>query len=446
MFDEDSEKTVLGSLLSDHELFSQVSEIIQPSDFYSNRNRLIYETIAESIDEGIEPDSLYIVSKIRGKGQLENAGGSGYIHDLSNFSSPLTVINVASSVRDLALRRTLLTNIKDVEKKVQNSEFNIETLLGDTEQAVFQVADRYSTNDIRHIRELQDEFIEYLAKIKEAQGKVTGLATHFSEFDKMTSGMHPGQLLIVAARPGVGKTTFALNIAKNAAVNEKAVVLFFSLEMPRIDLLVRMICSYAGVDSGKLRRGNINEKDTMKMVNAANKFYETDFYFDDYTGLTIWDLKQRSRRLASTLKTKGQKLGLIIVDYLQLMSTPATERSDSRQQQVASISRGLKLIAKELEVPVIALSQMNRDVEQRKDQKPQLSDLRESGAIEQDADMVMFIHPEKPAEEGGAQAETLPENSLVEIIVAKHRAGPSGNFKLGYAPHKFLFLNYEHHS
>ena len=436
-YDQEAEQIVLGSLIQNPEIFQEVSEFVKPDDFYFEQHRFIYISILEEMDQGRTPDLFILLSNLKTKNLLERVGNKSYLTQISGMGSSISAVIYSKKIKELSLRRSLLTQIKEIEKDSLDTTISLETLLSKTEKALSQIADRQTAYTVRHIRELNTEFIDYLEKVKTAKDGVTGIPSYFNSLDKITTGFKGGQLIILAARPGVGKTTFALNMAQRGALAGMPVVIF-SLEMNALELLLRMICADALIESSKVQKGFISEKDMERIYKSAVKIYASQLYVDDSPTLTSWEMKQRSRRLANQLKAQGKKIGLIVVDYLQLM-TEGT-RSENRQVEVSNISRGLKQLAKELDVPVIALSQMNRSVEQRgKDHRPQLSDLRESGAIEQDADIVMFIHREE------LYNKDLPENEkgIADLIIAKHRAGPTGNIKLAFIKEKNFFNDYE---
>ncbi len=437
IYDEESEQFVLGSLLQNVECFEEVSGVLRPDDFYFQSHQLIYESIAEEVDKGFQPDLLLIIANLKNKNFLEKVGSRGYLTEIAGLGSVISALTYAKKVKEFSLKRKLLESIKDIEKSLGDQSIGLQELLSKTEKTIFQISNRYSEYSVRHIREFNQEFVEYLKKVKDSDGGITGIASGYPVLDQITTGFKGGQLIILAARPGVGKTTLALNIARNIIMDKKisAPTLVFSLEMTSIELLLKMVCSDAFIDSNKIQKGFINEKEMQKIYDSCSRIYSSPFYIDDSPDLTSWELKQRSRRLASNLKTQDKKLGLIIVDYLQLMTD--SSRTENRQVEVASISRGLKAIAKELDVTILAVSQMNRAVEQRgKDHKPQLSDLRESGAIEQDADIVMFIHRED------IYNNDIPESKkgMAELIIAKHRAGPIGTVHLAFAKGKSRFF------
>lgn len=421
-------------------LFEDVAQVIRPEDFHFENHRLIYETIAAEIDRGEQPNAILVINALKNRNLLERAGNRTGIMNIASLGVLVGVNTFAEKIRDLALRRRLITNFRELEKKAADTGLKLDSVLSDTEGALTHLADRYSQYNVRHIKETSKEFLEFIKHVQEARDGITGTASGFKRLDELTGGFKPGQMIVVAARPGMGKTTFALNIALNVCMNKHKpmAVVFFSLEMTRLELLLRLLSARAFLDSQKVQKGRISEKEMARLGLAAKEIYETEFYIDDSADLTTWEFKQRSRRLGRTLKQQGKELGLIVVDYLQLM-TDRDRAQDGRQNEVAAISRAIKLIAKDLGVPILALSQMNRSIEQRgKDPRPQLSDLRESGAIEQDADMVIFIHREYVGKDTPEE-----KKNLAEIIVGKNRGGPRDSFNLAFLSDKSLFTDYE---
>jgi replicative DNA helicase len=442
LFDAESEQTVLGSILQSPDIFIDISQIVYPEDFYFETHRLIFTAIFELFDQQKKPDTMLVISELKNKNLLEKIGNKSAILQIAQMSSPIAAPTFARRVRELALRRRLLNEIKDIESNVQNTGTELNDILSKTEKSIVSISDRHTAYNVIHVREIQKEFSEFLDRLKAAKGGITGTPSGFTRLDQLTTGFKGGQLVVLAARPGAGKTTFALNIAQNVATRANKPVLFFSLEMTRLELLLRLVCADAFLDSAKIQKGYFNDNERKKITNSILKMQSSDIYIDDSPDLTSWEFRQRCRRLAGQLKSSNKEIGIIFVDYLQLMTADKNRMSESRQIEVASISRSLKIIAKELNTPVIALSQMNRSIEQRgKDPRPQLSDLRESGAIEQDADIVMFIHREDMF-----NFDLPPERANeAEVIIAKHRAGPTGSVKLAFIKEKNLFTDLEIH-
>ncbi|MBS0619600.1 MAG: replicative DNA helicase [Spirochaetes bacterium] len=440
LFDEEAEQVVLGSILQTPSLFEEVAQVVRPEDFYYEGHRLIYEAIASENDRGESPNAILIINTLKTANQLERAGNRAAIMNIASLGVLVGVHTFAEKIREFALRRRLIMNFREIEKKAGDTSIKLDSVLSDTEGALTHLGDRYSKYNLAHIKETNREFLDFLKHVRESHDGITGTASGFKKLDDLTGGFKPGQMIVIAARPGMGKTTFALNIALNVAMNKTKpqAVAFFSLEMTRLELLLRLLSSRAFLDSQKVQKGRMNDKEMARLGLHAKEIYESEFYIDDSADLTTWEFKQRARRLGRTLKQQNKQLGLIVVDYLQLM-TDRDRASDGRQNEVAAISRAIKLIAKDLSVPILALSQMNRSIEQRgKDPRPQLSDLRESGAIEQDADMVLFIHREHQ----GADAPEDKKN-IAEIIVGKNRGGPRDNVQLAFLSDKSLFTDYE---
>ncbi|GAB4430841.1 MAG: replicative DNA helicase [Turneriella sp.] len=440
LFDEEAEQVVLGSIMQTPSLFEEVAQVLKPEDFYYEGHRIVYEAIAAEIDRGEQPNAILIINALKNQNMLERAGSRAGIMNIASLGVLVGVNTFAEKIRELSLRRRLIFSFRELEKKAGDTGFKLDTVLTDTEAALTHLADRYSNYNVRHIKETNKEFLEFLKHVQQARDGVTGTATGFKKLDELTGGFKPGQMIVIAARPGMGKTTFALNIALNVCMNKNRpmAVAFFSLEMTRLELLLRLLSARAFLDSQKVQKGRISEKEMARLAHTAKEIYESEFYIDDSADLTTWEFKQRSRRLGRTIKQQGKELGLIVVDYLQLM-TDRDRAQDGRQNEVAAISRAIKLIAKDLGVPILALSQMNRSIEQRgKDPRPQLSDLRESGAIEQDADMVIFIHREH-------MGKDAPEDkkNLAEIIISKNRGGPRDSIELAFLSDKSLFTDYE---
>jgi replicative DNA helicase len=361
-------------------------------------------------------------------GQLAAVGGPAYLMALDQ-GVPLThnAVQYATIVRDQALRRRLASVGREILEMASQETGDVEVILDESERKLFNLAEKRREGDLRAVSELMEQTLDLLDKMKASSSGVTGLSTGYVDLDMQLTGLHPGELIILAARPGIGKTSLAMNIAMHAALKEDKAVAIFSLEMPADQLLMRLLASSARVDMKKLRGGRLTQHDEEKFQEMAGALYNAPIYIDDSGGLSPFDLRAKARRL----KQKDPRLSLIVIDYLQLMHQKG--KVESRQLEVSEISRALKQLAKELEVPVIALSQLNRKVEERKGGKPMLSDLRESGSIEQDADVVMFIHREDQDEGGGADGEEGAKSRTVipvELIVAKQRNGPVGSIDL----------------
>ncbi len=416
-----AERAVLGAVLMDNSVLSNVVEVIIASDFAHQAHSEIFTAMItlDSKSERIDPLTVAEMLKITGK--LASVGGPGYIAQLDQtVPFAQNAVEYAKIIKNQSLRRSLAIAGRDIMELATQETGDTAELLDEAERKVFVIAEKRRVGDLRPMSELMDEALTMLDTMKQNASGITGTATGFVDLDNQLTGLHGGELIILAARPGIGKTSLAMNMALHVASKENRAVAVFSLEMPSVQLLTRMLATHAKVDMRKLRGGRLTPNDEERISEAANELFRLPFYVDDSGGLSSFDLRAKARRL----KQKEPTLGLIVIDYLQLMHQKG--KVESRQLEVSEISRALKQLAKELNVPIVALSQLNRKVEERKGGKPMLSDLRESGAIEQDADVVMFIHREDDSEEGAPepQAKTVIP---VEIIIAKQRNGPVGS-------------------
>src|SRR4051812_22055807 len=417
-----AERAVLGAVLADNTLIANVAEVVHPDDFSSPQHAAIFAAMLKLDGSARQVDHLTLAEELKVLGQLAAVGGPAYLMTLDQgvpFSH--NAVQYAEIVRDQALRRRLANVGREIMEMASQESGDIEVVLDESERKLFNLAEKRREGDLRAVSELMEQTLDLLDKMKASSSGVTGLSTGYVDLDMQLTGLHAGELIILAARPGIGKTSLAMNIAMHAALHEKKAVGIFSLEMPADQLLMRLLASSARVDMKKLRGGRLSPHDEEKFQEMAGNLYNASLYIDDTGGLSPYDLRAKARRL----KQKDPRLSLLVIDYLQLMHSKG--KVESRQLEVAEISRALKQLAKELEVPIIALSQLNRKVEERKGGKPMLSDLRESGSIEQDADVVMFIHRED-TEEGADGAPATPSSTVipVELIVAKQRNGPIG--------------------
>jgi len=421
-----AERAVLGAVLADNSLIAAVGEVVHADDFSSPAHAQIFAAMIRLDGQQKQVDHLTLAEELKVLGQLVAVGGPAYLMRLDQVV-PLAsnAVQYANIVKDQALRRRLANVGREIQDLASQETGELEVLLDEAERKVFLLAEKKREGDLRPVSELMEQTLDLLDKMKTAATGVTGLSTGYIDLDNQLTGLHAGELIILAARPGIGKTSFAMNIAVHAALKENKAVGIFSLEMPADQLLMRLLASTARVDMKKLRGGRLSQHDEEKFQEMAGALYNAPIYIDDSGGLSPFDLRAKARRV----KQKDPRLSLIIIDYLQLMHQKG--KVESRQLEVAEISRALKQLAKELEVPIIALSQLSRKVEERKGGKPMLSDLRESGSIEQDADVVMFIHREE-TEEGGEAPPQTPSNTVipVELIVAKQRNGPIGSIDL----------------
>ena len=424
----EAEESVLGSMMLSAEAVADVIEVVRPEDFYRSAHRQIFETLRSAYARGEPVDAIVAVEELKRRGILEEVGGPLYVRDLvDQVPTPAAAGHYAKIVAQAALLRRLISAAADIMELAYSSPEDPEQAADNAEQRIYDVARHDDKDQVASIRDLLDQAMVDLEKIQNRESQFAGTPTGFRDLDSLLSGLQPGNLLVVAARPGVGKSSFVTNLARNVAVDAETPVAMFSLEMSRWEIGMRLLCGEARVPWDNIRNKRVGAEDWGRIVEGAEKLHDAPLHIIDSGNVTLVDIRAKARRL----KTRKQGLGLIIVDYLQLMSHH--RRVDNRQQEIAEISRGLKLLAKELDIPVIAVSQLNRDPERRQDKRPQLSDLRESGAIEQDSDVVMFIHRDDsdPGTKG-----------IADLIVAKHRNGPTDTLKLTFLPHLTQFRNY----
>ncbi len=428
--DPEAEQSLLGSMLLSDDVIPEIAEVVQGSSFYSDTNRHIFDAIIELYSKGEPADPITVSDKLMEAGVLDAVGGKSYIHTLVNVVP--TAANAkyyAEIVEKNGLLRALIKVATEIASLGYEPGTEVDRVLDRAESLIFSIAQKKISERFTHVKDLLVESFEQIEHLYENKASVTGLATGFTDLDEITSGLHPSDLIIVAARPSMGKTSLALSMAQNVALKEKAPVALFSLEMSRHQLVQRLMCSEARVDASALRTGHLNEDDWPKLSAAVGRLADAPIYIDDSPNITILELRAKARRLMAK-----EKLGLIIVDYLQLMQ--GHKRADSRQQEISEISRALKILARELNVPVIALSQLSRAVEQRGgDKRPMLSDLRDSGAIEQDADVVMFIYRDE------YYNKDSEDRGIAEVIISKHRNGPTGLIRLVFLEHYTRFAN-----
>ncbi len=442
--DLELEKQVLGALMVRPDLVIAVTPVVKESDFYAEPHRIIYNAIVSLSVSGSQVDPVLVIQYLKDRSTLSSCGDAPYILRLAeNTVTPSSAPALARRIRSLATRRELILAVRDIEQKAATPAEDENQFLKSVSDTVLRITNRSAQDGVVKVAEISQDFMDYIQKLVEAKGGLSGLATGFSEFDIYTSGLKGGELVILAARPGMGKTTLAMNIAANVAIRNKKAVLIFSLEMGRMELLLRMLCSETQMNLSDIKKGIIPREKVQPLQNGIAKITGSPIHIEDSGTVDIWDTITLARRLAVDLEQRGESLGLIIVDYLQLISDPES-RKQGRQNEVASVSRSLKQLARMTNTPIIALSQMNRGVEQRKGEKPQLSDLRESGALEQDADMVLFIHRETPKEQKEGEIPTqeeLENRGTAEIIIAKHRNGATGSFRLAFRPEINRFDN-----
>ncbi|HZN93453.1 MAG TPA: replicative DNA helicase [Myxococcales bacterium] len=423
-----AERAVLGAILADNSVIADVGKVVQPDDFANPAHAQIFAAMLGLDSTQRTVDHLTLAEELKTRGQLASVGGPAYLMGLDQVVPvAANAGQYAAIVRDQALRRSLAQVGREIVELASSEVGDMAEVLDESERRVFLLADKRREGELRPVRELMERTLDLLDKMKMSSSGVTGISTGYIDLDQQLTGLHAGELIILAARPGVGKTSLAMNIATNVALDRQQprAVGIFSLEMPADQLLMRLLACAARVDMKKLRGGRLSTHDEEKFQEVAGSLYNAPLYIDDTGALSPFDLRAKARRL----KQKDPSLGLLIVDYLQLMHQRG--KVESRQIEVSEISRALKQLAKELGVPIIALSQLNRKVEERKGGKPMLSDLRESGAIEQDADVVLFIHKdENPGDGEGGGGEVRQGAVPVELIVAKQRNGPTGSIDL----------------
>lgn len=426
----EAEQAVLGAILLEGDALITVMERIQPLDFYKAAHQRIFEAMVE-VGEGQEAvDIITVTARLQDKQQIDEVGGVSYLSQLA--SSVPTAANVdyyAQIVEEKSLLRRLIRTATEIVSEGYASSDDVGELLSEAEHRILEISNRRSSSGFIPIGDVLMEVFERVEFLYNHKGGTTGIPSGFEELDKMTSGFQKSDLIIVAARPSVGKTAFALNIAQNVGVRAKESVAIFSLEMSAAQLVQRIICAEANVDAGRMRTGFLEEDDWHKMTMAISALSTADIYIDDSPTLTVAEIRAKCRRLK---QEKG--LGLIIIDYLQLIHGRGRS-GENRQQEVSEISRALKAVARELEVPVIALSQLSRGVEQRQDKRPMMSDLRDSGSIEQDADIVAFLYRDDYYDK-----ESEKQN-IIEIIIAKQRNGPVGTVELVFLKNYNKFVN-----
>jgi replicative DNA helicase len=426
----DAEMSLLGAILIDEDTLADISEHVTSKDFYEKRHAIIYDAVMRLYEKHRPVDLLTLTDELKRKKELEVIGGSAYLTDLTNYvPTAAHAAAYAELVAQKAVRRRLIKASADISELGFDEETSTEELLGRAEAELFSVSDQSLKQDLVSIESILTDSFDRMEELHRNKGAIRGVRTGYRDLDGMTAGLQRSDLIILAARPAMGKTTLVTNLAYNVASVSKLPVLFFSLEMSKEQLVDRMLADASGVDAWNIRTGNLSDDDFSKISEAMGEMAETPIFIDDTPGLTVLEMRTKARRVAHE-----QPLGLIIVDYLQLMQ--GSGKSDgNRVQEVSEISRGLKLIARELNVPVIALSQLSRSVESRSPQIPQLADLRESGSIEQDADIVMFIY-----REAYYNPETEREN-ITDLIIAKHRNGPTGKVELYFHPERLRFMS-----
>lgn len=424
----EAEQSVLGAMMIDRNTIAQAAEALGIEDFYRDAHKVIFQSIIEMFQKDEPVDELTLLEHLKATDRLEKSGGITYVTEIS--SSVLTTANIKSYIKIVSQKsmlRKLIKSSTEIIENCYNNQDNVDKVIDGAEKKIFDLAEKKTTSDFEPLSAVLERGFEQIEALFNNKGEITGVGSGFKDLDEKTSGFQSGDMVLIAARPSMGKTTFALNIAEHAALREGKSVVIFSLEMSKEQLAYKLLCSEANVDMLSLRTGNLEDKDWENIARAAGPLSAAKIYIDDTAGVSIMEMRSKCRRLKIE-----HGIDLILIDYLQLMSGSGEE---SRQQEVSEISRNIKAIAKEMQCPVIALSQLSRAPEQRADHRPMLSDLRESGSIEQDADLVMFLYRDE------YYNKETEEKNVGECIIAKQRNGPVGTVKLAWLGQYSKFAN-----
>lgn len=417
----EAEKAVLGAIMLHREVLHQVIPHIKPKDFYLDKHRLIYEAILSLETENEPLDVLTVSDRLKVREQLDKVGKLPYLSELADrIPTTANAGYYAQIIREKSIVRQLITVGTEIVQEAYQEVEDVPTFLDSAEQRIFEIRQEREQKDLTSAREIVSNTFKIIETLYDRKELVTGVPTGFDNFDKMTSGLQPSDLVILAGRPSMGKTSLALNMASNAALQHGRSVAIFSLEMSKEQLMMRVLCSQARVDAGRLRTGQMKDNDIPKLTETASRIAQSHIYIDDGGNASVLEMRSKCRRM----KMEIGNLGLIVIDYLQLMKGDNNEKS--REQEISNISRGLKGLAKELHVPVLALSQLNRSLERRPDKRPIMSDLRESGAIEQDADVILFVYRDE------VYNEDTEDKGIAELIIGKQRNGPIGTVKMRF--------------
>lgn len=448
----EAEQSVLGAIFLDPELMSSTQEILLPESFYRGAHQHIFRAMMDLNEDGKDIDIVTVLDRLTQEGVVNEAGGPQYLAEItSNVPTTRNIQYYTDVVFKNAVKRKLIHTADSIANDGYNDELDLDTVLNDAERRILELSSTRESDGFKDIRDVLGQVYDNAEQLDQNSGQTPGIPTGYRDLDQMTAGFNRNDLIILAARPSVGKTAFALNIAQKVATHEdQYTVGIFSLEMGADQLATRMICSSGNVDSNRLRTGTMTEEDWNRFTVAVGKLSRTKIFIDDTPGVRITDIRSKCRRLK-----QEHGLDMIVIDYLQLIQGSGSRASDNRQQEVSEISRMLKAIARELECPVIALSQLSRGVEQRQDKRPMMSDIRESGSIEQDADIVAFLYRDDyykrgdgddDDDDGGFEPQTNDENGEIEIIIAKQRNGPTGTVKLHFMKqyNKFTDIDYAH--
>ncbi|BEP48167.1 replicative DNA helicase [Variovorax beijingensis] len=422
----EAESSVLGGLLLDNGAWDRMGDLLVDGDFYRHEHKLIYAAIGGLINASKPADVITVYEQLQGLGKADEIGGLVYLNSLAQYvPSASNIRRYAEIVRERSILRKLVSASDEIATNAFNTQGkSVDKILDEAEQKIFNIGEEGTRmkQGFQSMDALVVELLDRVTEMAENPNDITGVRTGFYEFDKMTSGLQPGDMIVLAARPSMGKTSLAINIAEHVALNEGLPVAVFSMEMGASQLAVRIVGSIGRIDQGHLRTGKLSDEEWPRLTEAIEKLRNVSLHIDETPGLTTSELRANARRLAR----QYGRLGLIVVDYLQLMSVSTSMNDENRATAVGEISRGLKMLAKELKCPVIALSQLSRGVESRTDKRPMMSDLRESGAIEQDADIIMFIYRDDYYDKNSK------EPGVAEVIISKHRNGPTGTVKLTF--------------
>ena len=427
----DAEQSVLGGILLDNLALNTVLEVLEASDFYSEAHRKIFAATVELSNRNEPCDLITLGNLLKDQKKIEQVGGMAYLSSLvDNVSSAANIAYYAKIIKEKSILRRLIGTATEILNKSYDAGSDVDSVLDQAEHAIFEISENKIRPSFSPIKDIIKDSFKTIERLYAQKALVTGVATGFDKLDDITSGLQNSDLIIIAGRPSMGKTAFALNIAQNAALQANVPVAVFSLEMAKEQLATRMLAAEARVDSQRLRKGFLGETDWPKLTAAAGRLSESPIYIDDTPAISVIEMKAKARRLKAEFG-----LGLIVIDYLQLMRGGTYK--DSREQEISEISRSLKALAKELSLPVIALSQLNRKVEDRTSRRPQMADLRESGAIEQDADVIAFIY----RDEVYNRSDDNPDKGIAEIIIGKQRNGPTGTVRLAFLEKFTCFEN-----
>ncbi|MFH1874355.1 MAG: replicative DNA helicase [Pseudomonadota bacterium] len=428
----EAEQSVLGGMLLQNDAIHRVVEVLSESDFYREAHRKIYQAVISLYQKNEPADLVTVTNILKKQGALEVVGGASYLADLvDQVPTTANIANYAQIIREKAVVRQLIEGASEIAARGYEDQKDVDEYLDQAEKIIFEIAQKRMHQGFSPLKDIVRDSFKAIETLYEKKELITGVPSGYKDFDRLTFGLQRSDLIILAGRPSMGKTSLALNMVENAAIEAGVVCAVFSLEMSKQQLVQRMLCSKAEVDASKLRGGFLSESDWPKLTRAAGLLSEAPIFIDDSPGLNVLEVRAKSRRLQ-----REHGLGLVVVDYLQLMR--GIGRIESREREISDISRSLKALAKELNVPVVALSQLNRGVESRQDKRPQLSDLRESGAIEQDADVIVFVYRDE------MYNENSPDVGKAEIIIGKQRNGPTGRVMLGFQKQLTKFTDLAH--